>query len=278
MNQESTWQQGNACYLAAALNWVRLRLERRTQGESVQQWTVDDPALADVQSLPSLFSRWLGHGVTAKPAQPSSRPVRLLPAATIASSDEQILQAARLMENTAMMEPPPALLILAERFGLSRFERDVLLLCAAMELDTSITSLCSLAQGNNRPYPTFGLALALFEEPVWEALSPERPLRHWRLLEINQPGAQPLTTNALRAEERIVNYLKGLNYVDDRLTPFLIPLKPRNYSNALPESQQSAAATIIHKLQFRHETHQLPVIQLPGSDSPSKQLIPSQPA
>ena len=36
--------------------------------------------------------------------------------------------------------------------------------------------------------------------PVWEALSPERPLRHWRLIEINQPGAQPLT--AQRAARR----------------------------------------------------------------------------
>jgi len=276
MNQENTWQQGNARYLAAALNWVLLRLERQTQGESVQQWAVDDPAVAAVQSEPSLFSRWLGHGVTAKPAQPSSRPVRLLPAATIAGSDEQILQAAKAMESAAMMEPPPALLILAERFGLSRFERDVLLLCAAMELDTSTASLCSLAQGNNRSYPTFGLALALFEEPVWEALSPERPLRYWRLLEINQPGAQPLTTSALRADERIVNYLKGLNYVDDRLTPFLVPLKPWENSKALPESQLNAAATIIRKLQLNNETHQLPIIQLPGSDSASKQLIASQ--
>ncbi|MEK6336870.1 MAG: ATP-binding protein [Acidobacteriota bacterium] len=276
MNQESTWQQGNASYLAAALNCVRLRLEKQTQREYVQYPTFEDPAPAAVQSEPSLFSRWFGQAVTANPAQSVSRPARLLPAATIAGIDEQIAQAGKAMESAAMMEPPPALLILAERFGLSRFERDVLLLCAAMELDTSIASLCSLAQGNNRPYPTFGLAFTLFEEPVWEALSPERPLRHWRLLEINQPGAQPLTTSALRADERIVNYLKGLNYVDDRLTPFLVPLKPWDNSKALPESQQSAAATIIHKLQLSHETHQLPVIQLPGSDSASKQLIASQ--
>ena len=67
--------------------------------------------------------------------------------------------------------------------------------------------------------------MALFDEPEWSALSPEGPLRHWRLIEINQPGAQPLTTSALRADERIVNFLKGLNYLDDRLSPSLSPLR-----------------------------------------------------
>jgi ATPase family associated with various cellular activities (AAA) len=277
MNQETTWQQNNAGYLAAALNWVRLRLEGQAQRESVPL-PVGDPVTALAQCEPSFFSRWLGHDVNPRPAQPTSQPIGLLPPATMSINNEQIAAAARAMESAAVMEPPPALLILAERFGLSRFEREVLLLCAAMELDTSVASLCNLAQGGNRPYPTFGLALALFEEPFWEALSPERPLRYWRLLEINQPGAQPLTASALRADERIVNYLKGLNYVDDRLTPFLVPLKSWDNTKPLPESQQKAAATLIHKLQASNETNQLPVIQLPGSDSASKQLIASQAA
>lgn len=275
MNPETTWQQGNACYLASALNWVRLRLEAQAQRNSPQLRAPDQPSLAAVEPEPSVFSRWFSHSVAAPQVQPSGRPVRLLPPATLATGEEQIRDAAKAMEAAALMEPHPALLILAERFGLSRFERDVLLLCAAMELDTGIASLCSLAQGNNRPYPTFGLALTLFEEPVWEALSPERPLRHWRLLEINQPAAQPLTTSALRADERIVNYLKGLNYVDDRLTPFLVPLESCDNSKTLPESQLNAASTIIRKLRLSQETQHLPVIQLPGSDSASKQLIAS---
>ena len=129
MNEETTWQQGNACYLAAALNWVRLRLEAQAQRNFPQPRAVDEPLTAPVESEPSLFSRWFGPGVAAKYARPSGPPVRLLPPAMIAANDEQILQAAKAMESAAMMEPPPALLILAERFGLSRFERDVLLLC-----------------------------------------------------------------------------------------------------------------------------------------------------
>lgn len=30
-----------------------------------------------------------------------------------------------------------------------------------------------------RPYPTFALALARFDDLAWEVLSPERPLRYW---------------------------------------------------------------------------------------------------
>jgi len=31
------------------------------------------------------------------------------------------------------------------------------------------------------------LAFALFDDPDWNALAPNAPLRYWRLLEINQP-------------------------------------------------------------------------------------------
>ncbi|MEM6353974.1 MAG: ATP-binding protein, partial [Cyanobacteria bacterium P01_D01_bin.14] len=129
---------------------------------------------------------------------------------TAAACDPHLPEAGE--EMTAL--PPPALLLLSQRLGLSVFEQEILLLCAAMELDTRIAGLCAQAQNNlNAPYPTFALAFALFDEPAWEVLSPERPLRYWRLLEITQPGAQPLTASPLRADERILNYLKGLNYL-----------------------------------------------------------------
>ncbi len=98
---------------------------------------------------------------------------------------------------------------------------------------------------------------------LWEALSPERPLRYWRLIEINQPGAQPLTSSALRADERVVSYLKGLNYLDDRLTPLLAPLT--DTADDLPPSQQQQADTIVQHV--RTASHGLPVVHLLGADS-----------
>ncbi len=65
---------------------------------------------------------------------------------------------------TEQASPPPAMHLLAGQLGLSRFEQEILLLCAAMEYDTRIPTLCARAQGDlNRAYPTFALAMALFE-------------------------------------------------------------------------------------------------------------------
>ena len=280
MSDASKWQDDNARYLAAALNWVRLLLQRQATRESSHLPAPLPPPAPVAPPVdteePSLLQRLFGHGGAEKPptATPPVLPVGLLLPASEQALDEQIAEALKTMDAAASNDPAPALHILADRFGLSRFERNVLLLCAALELDTSIASLCNLAQGSaNRPYPTFALALALFDEPAWEALSPERPLRYWRLVEINQPGAQPLTTSALRADERIVNYVKGLNYIDDRLAPFLVPLQPSSGALALPDSQLTATATIINKLQTTPQSPHVPVVQLPGCDSASKQLI-----
>ncbi|MFB8790729.1 MAG: AAA family ATPase [Potamolinea sp.] len=189
-------------------------------------------------------------------------------------TDEKITQAAQAMIESEALEAPPALVILSQRLGLSRFEQQVLLLCAVMELDTQIASLCASAQGQpHRRYPTFALALTLFDEPAWDILSPERPLRYWRLIEINQPSTEPLTTSPIRADERIVNYIKGLNYLDDRLAPLLSPLDVAECPAELPPSQKTAVETILRRLEQSTNLQNTPVIQLLGVDSASKQFV-----
>ena len=96
------------------------------------------------------------------------------------------------------------------------------------------------------------------------------------MLEINQPGAQPLIASALRADERVVNYLKGLNYLDDRLESFLVPLEVGALPTELPPSQHMAVEAIIHRLQTIAPTQRPPVIQLLGTDALSKQLVACQ--
>src|SRR5262245_5115620 len=169
------------------------------------------------------------------------------------------------------MQPPPALVLLGQQLGLARYEQELLLLCVALELDTRIAALCARAQDDpNRPFPTFALGLALFDDPSWDALSPDRPLRYWRLIEINQPGATPLTVSALRADERIVNYVKGLNMLDDRLSALLLPV-PESDLAALSPSQQAVVEAILWQWR-RSTTGGLAVAQLLGSDVASKQL------
>jgi AAA+ superfamily predicted ATPase len=177
-------------------------------------------------------------------------------------------------ETKQVAETPSALEVLSDRLGLSPFERNVLFLCTAMELDTRIAGLCARAQNDpQKNFPTFALALALFDEPAWDCLSPEGPLRYWRLIEINQPGAVPLTSAALRADERIVNYVKGLNHLDERLSSLLSPLEISLDSVELAPSQQKLVQIILRRWRQSAETGWPPAAQLVGADSPSKQLV-----
>jgi len=212
----------HARYLAAALAWLRLRLERGS-AEGAEAGT-------------------------------ETQAVAALEAATVAAD-------------------PPPMIDLSARLGLSPFERDLLLLCVAMELDTRTAARCARAQDDpSKPYPTFALALSLFDAAAWDVLSPERPLRYWRLIEIHQLPGQPLTTSLLRADERIVNYVKGLNYLDDRLAPLLAPLDV-GAAVELPPSQQALVGAIVRGWQAAAPDRPLPVAQLVGADGPSKQLI-----
>ncbi|MBD2102590.1 ATP-binding protein [Leptolyngbya sp. FACHB-261] len=194
-----------------------------------------------------------------------------------ARSAADLAQAITVLNGPEDLQPPPALVLLSQRFGLSRFEQAVLLLCAAMELDTRIPSLCAQAQDDpNRPYPTLALALTLFDEPAWDLLSPERPLRYWRLIEINQTSAQPLTTSSMRANQRIVNYLKGLNELDEQLGSLLFSFDPHQLlaeGLPLPPSQLAIVREIVDHLRQAAPNQPLPVLQLLGADPASKQLI-----
>jgi hypothetical protein len=167
----------------------------------------------------------------------------------------------------------------AARLGLSSFEQNVLLLCAAMEFDTDIADACARAQHHQeRNYPTFGLAMALFDDAAWEALSPQRALRFWRLVEIRQPQGVPLLAATLNADERIVNYLKGLNYLDERLANCLLPQGQEARDTALPASQQQVADTIAQAIAAADSGPGLPAIHLLGADSASKRAIAARAA
>jgi len=104
---------------------------------------------------------------------------------------------------------PAALDRISEAFGLSGFERAVLLMCAGVELDATVASLCG-------PGPTFGLALAALEDPHWSALTPDAPLRRWRLVEVDGHG--PLTAATLRIDEHVLHHLAGAPGSDPKLT------------------------------------------------------------
>lgn len=255
MNGMADWQEANSRYLAAALHWLRLRLYRLAEARA------ETPARAEPEA---------GGGWFHRPRRQSP----CLPALKNPDPRERDLGAAAdAMAEAAGIDPPPALILLARCFGLSRFEQEVLLLAAAVELDPAVPALCAQALGDAaRPAPSFALAFSLFDEPEWAALAADRPLRYWRLLEINQPGATPLTASALRADERIVNYVKGLNSLDDRLAPWLSPCAGPGTA-VLPASQRAVADAIARHLERAADSGAPVLFQLLGADASSKQWV-----
>lgn len=278
---DNDWHDANQRYLAAALEWLRLRLKK--QAQQWQTLVTNPPApnpLPEIEPAPLPQKHGFFRRTSVVPT--TTAPVSLaVPASssllTLVTENDVAQKAAAMDAAESQMQSPPALVELANILGLSRFERDLLFLCIAMELDTGIAALCAQAQNDGqRLHPTFALALSLFDdEATWDVLSPKRPLRYFRLVEIYQPGAQTLITSQLRADERIVNYVKGLDYVDERLTSLFAPLQIDENKPDLPSSQQTLAEEIIRNCQQANAASSslLPAIQLVGPDVPSKQQV-----
>lgn len=167
------------------------------------------------------------------------------------------------------MPAPSALDVLSERFDLSNFERSVLLLCAGIELDGSFATLCAAAQGDaSRLYPTFGLALAVFADAEWHALSPAAPLRYWRLIDVGAGAA--LTSSPLRIDERILHYLAGVNQMDDRLAGMIEPVAAEV---ELVPSQTELVDRVVEAWTRSAKSNVWPVVQLYGDDAASRRTI-----
>ncbi len=145
---------------------------------------------------------------------------------------------------------PAALEVLVHLFGLTDFEQQVLLLCLAQDLDPTFERLFAYVQDDvTRKYPTPRLALTLFagdspspgrgdrnEDRVAARNSflPDAPLRRFRLVALD-PGSVPgtaLGARPLRLDDRIADYLCGVNRLDERVAD---PL------GALPTSALSPA-------------------------------------
>jgi len=174
--------------------------------------------------------------------------------------DAEALNAAVEAASVAMPESS-AIDHLAGWCGLSAFERDVLLLCAGVEMDAQLAAQCASVTGESRrPGATFGLALASLEAPHWSALTPAGPLRRWRLVDVDD-SAGP-TRGLLRIDERILHYLAGANYLDVRLGSLLRPVLPP----ASMADTQRAVADDARRIVETSATGEPPLLWLTGDD------------
>ena len=186
--------------------------------------------------------------------------------------DAEIFSQSSSSSHTSHTLPTLALEKICQSFGLSTFERDILLLCAGVELDASFGSLIADIQGDSqRNYPTFSLALAVLESAYWGALTPESPLRKWQLIEIG--GGNTLTTSPLRIDEKILHYLTGIYHLDSRLKG--IATLVNTQEQLVPSHQQLAMQMVNTWYLAAPEQKILPILQLCGKDSASQRAIAS---
>ncbi len=182
------WRESNCAWLDARLSLLRLRLLRHAA-------EADDAGALDAQ--------------------------------TEAARQALVDTTARLRESGR----PPALTMLADATGLTPLEEELLVLCAAPELDQTSAQVCALLSGDDRlRHPTVALAVDLFgDDPgpmvVRDALSAAGALRRNRLIVLDGDHADTtrLADRELEVDERVIDYLRGLDVPDARLDALWTP-------------------------------------------------------
>ena len=252
--EQQQWQDLNDRYVTAAVAWVRALL--------VEQIPTPQPPKPRPRARKRGLFSWLfrSHEVddvtetTSNPRPLVESSITVADATAKMTTVQNDLEAAGASSSLAQ---------LADRFGLSAFEQNLLLLCLAFELDSNVGWICGTIQDRpQRLYPTFGLAMSLFHGPEWIAITPGRPLRKFRLVEFRHPTGTPLFGAELRLEETILHYLRGVPSLDSRLASFVSPVN--SCENGLTESQQAIVDRV--SLSFSSADETQVVVQLLGSN------------
>ncbi|HEV3468485.1 MAG TPA: ATP-binding protein [Pyrinomonadaceae bacterium] len=227
---KSNWPEANQCYLMAALGVVREALERHAARQHEGREGGRPPG------------KGRGREGTARKA---------------------------FEEAAAAMPAPAALERLREAFGLSDFERDLVLLCAGVELDAGFAAVCAEAQGDpSRPFPTFSLALAALPEAHWSAMTPAAPVRRWRLIEVGSGPA--LTLSQLRIDERVLHFLAGVQHMDERLAGLVARLRD---AGELAPSHRALAERVAALWSQSGGESAPPTVQLCGDEAADRRAV-----
>lgn len=181
--------------------------------------------------------------------------------------EETLLLAAKSIPTTSALDK------LCTIFQLSEFERNVLLLCACMELSSNFHLLCAkVHEEPQRTYPTFSLAFAAFQDAHWDAIAPHGSLRHWQLIEVGSERA--LTLAPLKIDERILHYLVGIESDDERLMGLI---EPWQIYQSLVSSHQQIVQQIVNMWSYNRSSNRLlPVVQLCRTETNSKSAIAAE--
>lgn len=174
----------------------------------------------------------------------------------------------------AAVQMPSALEQLRAIFQLSAFERDLLLLCVGMEIDSLDFGLLCAAIHNdsNQNYPTLGLGLEKLERSDWSILSYQSALQKWHLIEIGE--GQALTSSPIRIDRRILCYLLGVPSCDDKLVWVVQPIQTATEENTrLSASERVLVENLVATCFITTRLNDSPVAQLCSTDVAAKRSI-----
>lgn len=162
-----------------------------------------------------------------------------------------------------------ALARLVAKFSLSRFERDLLVLTAGVEIDAELPALIAKLHGDaRRTRPTLALALRGLAAGDWAALSPDGPLRRGRLLAIAEGPV--LTSRPLSVEEPVIQYLLGLPVLDPLLSGAVDPLEAKL---ELTNGQQQAVTSLVEAWSRRDSGGRRSKTQLSGNSPGDARIV-----
>jgi DNA polymerase III delta prime subunit len=269
--REISWTEANRACLEAELGRLRLLLHRRVQWlrrlwkhDPLQSWQglvisdqqADSLLAGDDPEAEARFYR--------EDPEASAVDRALADAAT---------HAAELCRGLRETGSPAALDLLAAIMGLSPFEREVLLLALAPEIDPAFERLYAYVQDDAaRKQATPHLALTLYgglEGAGREAFQPQAPLRRLCLIVV-EPGAPGATAaRPFRLDERMADYLLGLNRIDERAAALLRPVP----AAPLAPPHRELVDRLAQWLRTESARERRPIVNLTGPAGTGKKAV-----
>ncbi len=151
------------------------------------------------------------------------------------SGDEQAQDLALARD---LLDGPSRLDEVADGFGLTGFERSVLLLAAGPDLvGATAADIAALGAGERI---TFASAMSVLPDAHWSAATPPAPLRHWGLVELLDPVSA--IRSPLIVDERVLHHLAGAGHLDARLAACSRPVPAPGW---LPATLAAAVGEVV---------------------------------
>jgi SpoVK/Ycf46/Vps4 family AAA+-type ATPase len=273
-----SWSRENYDYLGSELRRLSLLLHRRALWLH-QHWDQDPLQSYSGVVISDAKADWLLNGENRQAEDRFYQENDQVSGInrSLVEINEEIASRREVISNSGIV---PHLDTLAHLFNLTPFERDLLLLCLAPELDPAFEHLYAYVQDDvNRRHVTSHLAVALFAgdgESLLEArrsLSPQAPLLRFRLIML-EPGLPGSTQSSrfLRLVDRVADFILGLNRLDECIADLLSPIR----AVPLTYAQRCQVDRLEQWICSEMKKKELPSINLVGPGGAGKRAVAAE--